>query len=180
MSNMEKNGLSENETMEKKMAGVCGLFCPSCSLYIGTKEEPRRLEILAAKFKMDVKEMMCEGCRSDRVSFYCRSCHFKKCASDKGIEFCGSCEEYPCQRLTEFQGEAPHRAELWESQEIIKDKGFENWFRERKEYHSCAGCGEINSIYDSSCRKCGNTPSSPFFENHREEIISFLAPDKKG
>ena len=48
------------------------------------------------------------------------------CAADKGLEFCGECEEYPCEELKQFQAERPHRIELWESQERIAKSDFLN------------------------------------------------------
>ena len=38
-------------------AAVCGLFCTSCSIYIGTKEDPERLESMAKNFNIPVKDM---------------------------------------------------------------------------------------------------------------------------
>ena len=52
----------------KKEAAVCGLFCTSCALYIGTKEDPERLEDFAKSFNLPVEDMECEGCRSDKRS----------------------------------------------------------------------------------------------------------------
>ena len=89
---------------DKNLAAVCGLFCTSCGLYIGTKEEPEKLEALAQRLGKLVSDMECHGCRTDKRSFFCRTeCTMTKCAADKGIDFCGECPEYPCADLKDFQ-----------------------------------------------------------------------------
>ena len=51
---------------DKKLAAVCGLFCPSCTVYIATHEEPERLRIRAKRSGLATEELMCDGCRADR------------------------------------------------------------------------------------------------------------------
>ena len=160
---------------DKKMAAVCGLFCPSCTLYIGTQEDPQRLEMLAGVLKLPVEEMRCGGCRSELRSFFCRGqCAMVKCAEEKGIEFCGSCPEYPCQELKDFQCAMPHRIELWKSLDRIREAGPEEWYAEMLEHYSCHSCGTINSAYDLQCRKCGGEPGCAYVAEHKDEIIRQL------
>ena len=160
----------------KKLAAVCGLFCPSCTLYIGTQEDPERLKFLAAALKLPVEEVRCEGCRSTGArSFFCReNCKMYKCAADKGVDFCGSCPDYPCQELKDFQCAMPHRLELWKSQERIRAAGPEKWYAEMLEHYACPSCGAINSAYDIQCRKCGAEPGCAYVAGHKDEIIRQL------
>jgi hypothetical protein len=158
----------------RQFAAVCGLYCPGCTLYIGSTEEPDRLAATAGRFKVSVEEARCYGCRSDVQSFYCQACEIKKCADDRGLEFCVQCDEYPCQMLKEFQGQLPHRAELFEDGERIRDVGYEQWFGEVRRRYTCPECSAINSAYDLACRKCGKEPGSPFAEKHRERIRAVL------
>jgi hypothetical protein len=155
---------------DKREAAVCGLFCPSCSIYIGTKEDPERLKDLADRFGLQVKEVECAGCRSEKRTGYCKTCIMVKCAAEKGIDFCGSCEDYPCEDLKEFQSVLPHRIELWKSLERIKEVGYEKWYSEMLKHFSCPLCGTINSAYDMACRKCGVTPSCKYVELNQDEI----------
>ena len=94
-------------------------------------------------------------------------CH---CAEEKNVDFCGECNEYPCEELKTFQKQYPHRIELWKNLERIKEVGFEKWYVEMIERYSCAECGAVNSAYDISCRKCGNTPSCEYVRLHEIEI----------
>ena len=156
---------------DKRKTAVCGLFCPSCSIYIGTKEDPERLKSLADSFDMEVREVKCAGCRSDKRTGYCKICIMVKCATAKGIDFCGACEDYPCEDLKQFQAVLPHRIELWESQERIKEVGYEKWYSEMLEHYACPQCGTINSAYDMSCRKCGVTPSCKYVELNQDAVM---------
>jgi hypothetical protein len=156
----------------KKLAAVCGLFCPACRVFIGTKEEPERLEAMARRFQKPIEEMQCNGCRSERRCFYCESrCTMAKCAAEKGVEFCGECAEYPCENLKAFQTEMPHRIELWQSQKRIKEAGYEKWYLEMIEHYSCQKCGTLNSAYDIACRHCGATPSCSYVRLHQDAIM---------
>ena len=70
---------------KKKLSAVCGLFCPSCTVFIGTKEDPQRLKAIADRFQMPVEEWECEGCRSEKRSYYCKNiCKMAACAAEKG------------------------------------------------------------------------------------------------
>lgn len=155
-------------------AAVCGLFCPGCTLYIGTTEEPGRLAGIAARFGVDIEDARCLGCRSEVRSFYCRTCRIVKCADDRGVPFCALCEDYPCHMLREFQDERPHRAELFSDGERIREIGCEQWHDEKYADYSCEECATVNSAYDLACRHCGHEPGSPFAGRHREIIAAAL------
>lgn len=37
----------------------------------------------------------CKGCRYEKCKFY-KNCKVRSCTSEKGIDFCYQCEEFPC------------------------------------------------------------------------------------
>ena len=158
----------------RKFAAVCGLFCPGCTLYIGTTEDPERLARTAGRFDVSIEEARCMGCRSDVKSFYCKTCEIVKCAESKDVDFCALCTDYPCQMLKDFQAQLPHRAELFEDGDRIREVGYEKWHEETYERYTCPKCSTINSAYDLRCRRCGNEPGSPFVQRHRERITKVL------
>jgi hypothetical protein len=171
---MEK--LNKDLRPDKKLAAVCGLFCPGCSLLIGTHEEPARLEGMAARMGRTVDELRCNGCRSDKQCFYCTSmCQMKTCAAGKGVDFCGECNEFPCETLKAFQKERPHRIELWDSLRQIRESGWEVWFRDEARRYACERCGALNSAYHSRCRSCGVSPSCAYVKDHGDEVARFMA-----
>ncbi len=160
---------------DKNLAAVCGLFCPACHIFIGTTEDPARLAAMARRFQRSLEEMQCNGCRSEKRCFYCETkCMMAKCASAKGVKFCGDCAEYPCEDLRKFQAEAPHRIELWKSHERRKEVGLEKWYLEMLDKYSCPQCHAINSAYDLTCRKCGNDPSCEYVRRNKAAIEKHL------
>ncbi len=163
---------SNSSIPDKKGAAVCGLFCPACSAFIGSTEEPARLQTIANNFQVPVEKVECKGCRSDKRGLYCENyCKMTRCAAEKGIDFCYQCQEYPCSDIKTFQALMPHRIELWQSQDRIKEVGWERWYAEMVEHYSCPDCGTINSAYDMACRKCGRTPANRYVELHKDEIV---------
>ena len=164
---------------KKRLSAVCGLFCPSCTVYIGTKEDPKRLKAIAERYQLPIKEWECEGCRSEKRSYYCKNiCKMAPCAEKKGVEFCGECDEYPCMEIRKFQEERPHRIELWEAQERIAKIGLSEWFEEMLEHFSCPDCHTVNSAYDISCRTCGREPSCQYVELYKGDIEEYLSKSK--
>jgi hypothetical protein len=164
---------------DKRLAAVCGLFCPACHAFIATRENPERLASMARRYDRTIEDLQCDGCRSAKRCFFCREkCVMMKCASQKGIDFCGECKEYPCQDLKEFQAAAPHRIELWKSQSRIKEVGYERWYAEMIELYSCPACRTINSAYDLTCSKCGQEPSCEYVKLHGDAIRKHLAKTK--
>ncbi|MDY0095668.1 MAG: DUF3795 domain-containing protein, partial [Candidatus Vecturithrix sp.] len=57
---------TDHRAPDKRLAAVCGLFCPACSLYIATQEDPQRLTRLAERFQLSEEEMHCDGCRAEK------------------------------------------------------------------------------------------------------------------
>jgi hypothetical protein len=162
------------ETPAKKLAAACGLFCPACTLYIATKEEPARLAQLSRLFGIAEEEIKCFGCHSEKRGPYCQTCVMIRCSEEKGLDFCGQCDEYPCDDLKSFQAEAPHRIELWDDLERIHEVGYDAWFKEKIAHYSCPQCQTINSAYDLQCRSCGNEPSCKYVRLHKSAILPFL------
>jgi hypothetical protein len=160
--------------LDKKLAAVCGLYCEACILFIATTEDPARLKALAERFQLSEEVMKCYGCRADKRGPYCQTCKMFACANERGIDFCSECEEYPCNDLKQFQSERPHRIELWDDLERIRDIGYENWLQEIKENYSCPQCRSINSAYDLKCRKCGQEPSCDYVAKHKQAIEQVL------
>jgi hypothetical protein len=170
---------NKDRTPDKKLSAVCGLFCPSCTVYIASMYDRARLQKLASRFSVTVEEMECHGCRSDKRGLYCnKRCKMSKCAAEKGIEFCGECKDYPCTELKEFQSQMPHRNGLWASQRRIKESGLAKWYSEMLEQYSCLNCGTINSAYDMACRNCATTPSCYYASVYEKEVIKHR--DKMG
>lgn len=155
-------------------SSFCGLFCESCPLYVGTMYEPETLKFLVNRFGKSVDDLRCRGCRSEVNSFYCADCTIRKCVKGKGLNFCSECDDYPCEFLKEFQIAMPHRAELFQSLDILRKSGYAAWCMKMEEDYCCKECGTINPVYDLKCRICGRTPPNPFSERNMPRIMKAL------
>ena len=164
----------QTKEVDKKLAAVCGLYCGACTAYIATTEDPVRLEKLATQFQLTEEAIRCYGCRSSKRGPYCQTCKMSACATERGIDFCVECTDYPCDDLKQFQSGIPHRIELWDDLERIKTTGYDNWLKEVRENYTCPECEIINSAYDQKCRVCGEEPSCNFVQKHKHEIELFL------
>ena len=160
-----------------QLAAVCGLFCPSCLVFIAARETPEKRERIAGNLHIPAEALKCDGCRSANRYVYCETCKMAACAAEKGIDFCGACADYPCDDLKVFQAAMPHRLELWEAQARIREVGYEQWFAEMLEHYACLQCGALNSAYHPACRECGATPSCAYVGRHSAEIAAYR-PDR--
>jgi predicted RNA-binding Zn-ribbon protein involved in translation (DUF1610 family) len=166
--------IDQSVSPDKTLTAVCGLFCPACTFFIATAEDPNRLETLARRRGITAEEARCRGCRSDFRNPFCSTCKMSACAAEKGFDFCVECEEYPCEELQTFQAAAAHRLELWSSQERIRQVGWEMWYEEQTQNFCCPNCGTLNSAYDIKCRRCGAEPSCNYVKLHRAQIAEFM------
>lgn len=160
---------------DKKLAAVCGLFCPACGIFIAQREGLEERRRMAEILEVPAEALECDGCRAEKRLAYCETCKMAACAEEKRLDFCAECEQYPCTPLKEFQTAMPHRIELWHAQAHIKEVGYEKWFEEMLDHYSCPQCNTVNSAYHLACRECGATPSCVYVDLHKAEIMSYLS-----
>ncbi len=96
--------------MNTNIIGCCGHDCSRCITYLATIKNDDALRKQSQQFyktmfgmNIPICEVNCLGCRSDKVFILCKSCPFTKCASERKIDECSECVEYPCKALTEYQ-----------------------------------------------------------------------------
>jgi Protein of unknown function (DUF3795) len=169
---------SGNHTQQvKNLAASCGLYCGSCGIYLATQEnDAEKILQYALVLNQSFDETLCDGCKAVRKSVHgSRTCSIKKCTIEKNIEYCGTCREFPCKQLKDFQSRMPHRVEILESQNRLKETGMDQWLIEMKQNYSCPQCKTINTAYDELCRKCGFSPASKFVSRHMELINDHLS-----
>ena len=94
-----------------KIIGICGIPCSTCPAYIATQADDEEARIKTAsdwskEFNADIKpeHINCDGCYpgTDRLFQYPTVCEIRKCGFSKGVLNCAYCEEYACEKLTEF------------------------------------------------------------------------------
>jgi len=98
--------------MEENLA-YCGLICHTCAIYLATREQDlKKQREMRAEIARQIEKHYgqackpedvtdCDGCKADtgRLFSGCRTCQMRKCATDKGIENCAYCDDYPCEAL---------------------------------------------------------------------------------
>jgi hypothetical protein len=157
--------------------GVCGAFCRACGLFLGSTEEPARLEAFAKRTNRSPSEVTCHGCRSDVVCGHCRACKLRACAEGKGLSFCADCTEFPCAEIDALASK-DITGQLIADCRAIKEHGWEAWCSAKAADFSCPSCGTLNSAYDLTCRKCGHDPSNPLVGRHKDALARFSSANK--
>ncbi|MHC4552628.1 MAG: DUF3795 domain-containing protein [Planctomycetota bacterium] len=117
--------------MKTSLYGPCGIYCGAC----GATD--------------------CGGCHSNIIDETITGCKFRQCADEKGLEFCGFCPDYPCEKLAAFMTDHwPHHNTIKANQQQICSEGKEAWLAAQKKQWSCPDCGEAISWYQPAC-DCG-------------------------
>ena len=106
------------------MIAFCGLVCNECPAFIATKENDnvRRKETAeewSKQFNTSIKpeDINCEGCVSNSEVLFShpRVCEIRKCGQEKGIVNCAHCDEYACDRLSDFFKSVPSAKAILDS-----------------------------------------------------------------
>ena len=92
-----------------KYISYCGFDCNECPVYVATINEDSDLRKKTAiewgemyKRSFSDEDIVCYGCKSDKLFVLCAKCDFKDCSIEKGIEKCDDCHSYPCDRIKKF------------------------------------------------------------------------------
>ncbi|MBN2051503.1 MAG: DUF3795 domain-containing protein [Spirochaetales bacterium] len=138
--------MTRNEILEK--LAPCGLDCSRCASFKGgdiAKQSQALLNLLGNYKRMadnmssffkpfeqyDSFEKIlsffadagCAGCRSGDGKY--PDCAAKSCFREKGVDFCGECGEFPCEKNT--YNDDLHRRWL-KNGETIRDEGAESFY----------------------------------------------------
>lgn len=88
----------------------CGMICGNeCPIFQATQTNDRRQQEKIAitqsamgDIQIKPEEVVCDGCKAFKRYFgRCIDCKIRACAHAKGLETCGHCTEYPCEKLEE-------------------------------------------------------------------------------
>jgi hypothetical protein len=111
--------MHESETESLQYVTYCGLYCGLCSQRARIPQQAKSLRDSMAEDGFDqwgqdmpnFKEFWsflnqwcdlkncCPGCRQGGGN---PGCEIRKCAQQRNVEFCPSCEDYPCDRISEL------------------------------------------------------------------------------
>jgi len=99
------------------MIAYCGLDCAACGAYIATQADDREAqERVLAKWRveynhpdMTLEWVICDGCIAvgGRLSTHCGECAIRACAMEKGVDTCGHCVDYACDKVSGLLNAVP-------------------------------------------------------------------------
>ncbi|OHD10241.1 MAG: hypothetical protein A2086_00575 [Spirochaetes bacterium GWD1_27_9] len=100
----------------KDIIGFCGINCSKCPAFVATQknddaEREKVSEMWSKQFNVSIKkeDINCNGCIVDSPNLFshCKVCEIRKCGKSKGIENCGYCDSFACEKLTAFMDMVP-------------------------------------------------------------------------
>ena len=99
------------------MIAYCGLVCTDCPAYLATQADDRAaLEQVTAQWREEfnapeitVESVICDGClgTAGRKCGHCFECDIRACAMARAVANCAHCDDYGCEKITEFFGFVP-------------------------------------------------------------------------
>jgi len=126
--------------MDLNHLAPCGIDCVNCELF-GTNSTDEYLAGMASRIGKDPESLRCKGCREQGGCSFFRNCETLACVTDKGIDFCFECPDFPCPRLQPARDRAdklPHNYKVYNLCRIQK-LGPESYLAEaglvRKRYY---------------------------------------------
>ena len=161
------DGPSAMET-KKERIGYCGLYCGCCIIYrayhdrnLGLFEEaPVHFRHRFDLENASQEQIACNGCRSPKPFAYCDTCQIRRCAQAKQLEWCFECEDFPCQRLYQF--ESFWRMPLIGNLHLIRKLGVDKWMARQEKEWICDSCGNrLHWFSFGICPRCGHSNPDP-------------------
>ncbi len=94
----------------EQIIAKCGLICSDCGAYKATLANDNELRAQVSEewskmFNVDIapENINCLSCQNGEVLFsHCNVCEIRLCAVERGIENCGVCDDYICEKLEKF------------------------------------------------------------------------------
>ena len=84
----------------------CGYRCDLCLAYRPAVEEnPSNRQALSDGwfkyfgFRIEPENIMCDGCLADHPKLIDQECPVRPCVLEKGLDNCGYCDQYICEKL---------------------------------------------------------------------------------
>ena len=99
----------------ERMIAFCGLVCTECPGFIATQnDDAEALKQVAEQWSKEYdaqvspEDCVCDGCVSvdARLGGHPRECEIRACGIGRRVQNCGYCDDYACEKLTEFFGMA--------------------------------------------------------------------------
>lgn len=120
----------------ERLVAPCGIDCGLCELYTCRDDQQMYAYLLSKGIPQE--KLPCDGCRD--IKGQCPviggTCATYLCATEKKIDFCFDCTEFPCSKLNPSADRAdvlPHNLKVFNLC-IIQRKGLESFIEHSIEY----------------------------------------------
>ncbi len=124
----------------------CGMNCGVCKAYLAyTHGIPSKRG----------KVSNCKGCIPRAKNCYIkRGC--KKLWKHQ-LQSCSECDTIPCQKLAHLDKRyrTRYNMSMVENLHELHDKGMDEFLKLQAEKYRCSNCGDVVSVHDGRCYKCG-------------------------
>ena len=101
----------------------CGIDCVNCELYRGNNNQ-ELWEKIAGMRGTTPDKVVCSGCREQGGCSFHPRCATLECIREKGLDFCGDCDDFPCLNLLPAREHAerlPHNMKVFNLCTIKRD-----------------------------------------------------------
>jgi len=148
--------------INKHLLAPCGLYCGVCGVYVATRDSnagfmERLLGVYRSQIrgldKLTVKDLECDGCLSDRKSYFCQHCNIRECTKSKQYDGCHQCSEFPCDHIDKFPVPVGKKVIL-RAIPLRRENGTEKWVRDEEARYICPACGNRLFRGAKRCNKC--------------------------
>ncbi len=126
-----------------ELTAPCGLDCFNCHFYLAHENDAamEMVKELSKKYQIPLDKMLCKGCRNHNgrlplqlhVFGEDHRCGAYECSKRKELDFCGECDDFPCDYLHPYADQAadlPHNMKVFNLCQINK-MGLEKWATEK-------------------------------------------------
>ena len=105
----------------EKIIGYCGIVCSECPAFNATLNDDdeariKTAEIWSKEFHAEIKpeDINCEGCHSENgiLFTHCMVCEIRKCGQTKDVANCAYCDDFSCQKVSEFHNMVPEAKKI--------------------------------------------------------------------
>ncbi|MEA5014323.1 MAG: DUF3795 domain-containing protein [Candidatus Limiplasma sp.] len=128
------------ERIEAGMIAPCGVNCFACSAYLDGKKP-------------------CHGCRAPKERITrrsCGNCVKKRCALERGVQWCFECSRFPCARIKDLDKRYREKYGVDLVQNGLDAKrDMEAFLLAQRERFACQSCGGVISQHHQKCSACG-------------------------
>jgi hypothetical protein len=135
--------------IDKKYACYCGLYCANCAVKVKIEPAAKVLydEMKSAGFEEVISFIpggdgfwpFLKGMANEGICISCRDgggnpgCAVRICAKEKGVEMCAFCDDYPCDKFSDFLNVTVGYPVLESDNALLRDKGWEAWIALQEE-----------------------------------------------